>query len=142
MGDRAFLVWSLTNQAAAAGLATTLTASGNSGAWSNAVQNKYTSVDLRWADDFWLSVSAATVTGTTPSLTVSLNAFDGQGNLFPLGFSAPALTAAGQKVAFGGRHGGGGAGTYFVASEWGQVAWAITGTTPSFQGVEIALYAR
>ncbi len=151
MQDPVRLVWSLTQS----GLGTTLTASGSSGAWNSGsvpggepVQNQRTPVDLRWADDFWLSVCVQTVTGSSPSLQAQLNLFDDQGNLLTYltgttPFLAPAaLTGEGAAVAFGGRHGGGSSGSYFVAPEWGQVAWKITGTTPVFAGTEIALYAR
>lgn len=140
--DSVKLIWSLTASGLATG--TTIAAAGNSGGWVAYPVNARTPVDLRRADDIWLSVFAAGVTGTTPSLTVTLNGYDDLGNLFPL-LAVPALSAAGAagaKIAFGGRHGGGGAGSYFVPGEWGAVAWTVSGTTPSFTGVEIALYAR
>lgn len=138
--DSARLIWSLTSN----GPATAIAASGNSGAYSPATPNARSAVDLRRVDDLWLSVYATTVTGTTPSLTVSLGCFDDQGNLFPALLSLTAVTAAGAagaKVAFAGRHGGATT-SFLVASEWGQVAWTVTGTTPSFSGLAISLYGR
>jgi len=142
--DPVRLIWSL----AGSGEGVTLTASGNSGSWSSSNPNAKSPVDLRWVDDVWMSVSVAGASGTTPTLKVNLNAFDDQGNLFGGGASpllvAPAsgsITGAGQTVVFGGRHGGSG-GSYFVLPEWGQVSWTLGGTSPSFTGVEIALYGR
>lgn len=142
--DRAFLIWSL----AASGLGTTLTASGNSGPFASPpVQNKMSAVDLRWVDDLTIAAYVAgPVTGTTPSLTVQLGFFDDQGNLFqPASLKLTAITAASTAATAPflavGRHAGS-AGTYISLPEWGQVAWTVTGTTPSFGGVEIALYGR
>lgn len=143
------VVWSLT----ASGLGTTITAAGNSGGYTAAsptvlnAPNARTPVDLRYVDDIWLScIATGAVTGTTPSLVVSLGMFDDLGNLFPTLLAVPAVTTAGSagaKVAFAGKHGtGGGASAYLVPSEWGQVAWTVSGTTPSFSGVEITLYGR
>lgn len=131
--DRAFLIWSLT----ASGDGTTLTTSGNSGAYTVSSLNARTAVDLRWADDIWLSVTAVGGAGT--ALTVQLDAYDAQGNLFPQLLKVTLASAPGQAVAFGGRHGGGGAGSYFVLPDWGRVSWALTG---SMTGAEISLYGR
>jgi hypothetical protein len=144
LGDRGTLIWSL----AGSGLGTTLTATGNSGAWSAAVDYAYRSpVDLRWVDDLTMTAYVAgAVTGTTPSLTVQLGFFDNSGNLYqPTTLKMTAITATstaltGQFLAIG-RHAGS-AGTYIAFPEWGQVAWTITGTTPAFNGVEIELWAR
>jgi hypothetical protein len=139
--DSVRLIWSLT----ASGL-TALSASGNSGSYTAtpAPGVGRTAVDLRRADDLWLSVSAAGGSGT--SLKAQLNLYDDQGNLFqfisgttPLLGTTAITSAPGSSIAFGGRHGGGGAGNYLVAPEWGQIAWTVAG---SFTGVEIALYGR
>ena len=144
------VVWSL----AASGLGTTITAAGNSGGYTAAsptvlnAPNARTPVDLRYVDDLWLScIVTGTIGGTaTPTLIVSLGAFDDLGNLFPSLLTLAGVTAtgsAGAKVAFAGKHGtGGGASAYIVPPEWGQVAWTVSGTTPSFSGVEITLYGR
>jgi hypothetical protein len=136
--DSVRLIWSLASSLPA----TSITASGNSGAYTAtpAPGVGRTAVDLRRIDDVWLSVSAAGGSGT--SLTVYIDAYDDQGNLFSGSSAMMSLTLAsapGQKAAFGGRHGGGGAGTYFVLPEWGRISWTLTGT---MTGVEIALYAR
>jgi|SRR5579872_6026349 len=131
--DRAFLIWSLT----ASGDGTTLTTSGDSGLYTASSLNARTAVDLRWADDIWLSVTAAGGAGT--ALTAQLDAYDAQGNLFTQLLKVTLASAPGRAVAFGGRHGGGGAGSYFVPSEWGRVSWALTG---SMTGAEISLYGR
>jgi hypothetical protein len=135
------LIWSL----ASAGPATTISGAGNSGGWSSAglTPNARSAVDLRFADDFWLSAIAAGGAGT--NLKVQLNFYDALGNLFqfstgttPL-FGVTVASAPGQAIAFAGRHGGGGSSSYLMPSEWGQIAWTITG---SMTGVEIELYGR
>ena len=135
------LIWSLT----AAGLSTgtTISAGGNSGSYTATAQNARTAIDLRRMDDIWMSVNAGGGGGT--NLKVQLNFYDDQGNLFqfitgttPL-LGVTVASAPGQAIAFAGRHGGGGSGNYVVPSEWGQVAWTITG---SMTGVEIAVYGR
>lgn len=133
--DSVRLIWSL----ASSGKGTTITTSGNSGAplTGQPTQNDVTAVDLRRADDLWLSVSAAGGSGT--ALTAQLDAYDDLGNLFPQLLKVTLTPAPpGQAVAFGGRHGGGGS-SYLVLPEWGRVSWALTGT---MTGVEIALYGR
>lgn len=137
--DSVRLIWSLT----ASGIGTSITTSGNSGTYT-ATGNIKTAVDLRRVDDLWLSVIAAGGAGT--NLTAELDAYDDLGNLFTVStgttafLKTPAVASApGSAVAFGGRHGGGGTGTYLVLPEWGRVSWALTG---SMTGVEIALYAR
>ena len=138
--DSVRLIWSLTTS----GGGTTITTSGNSGPYTApgpttpTATNARTAVDLRRIDDLWLSVNATGGSGT--ALTVQVDGYDGQGNLFPQLLKATLTPAPpGQAVAFGGRHGGGGTGTYFVLPEWGRVSWALTGT---MTGVEIALYGR
>lgn len=134
--DRVYLIWSLTSS----GLGTTLTTSGNSGGYTATGVPQRTTVDLRygWGDDYWLSVFATGGAGT--GLVAQLDAYDDQGNLFPAILTATSVASApGHAVVFGGRHGGGGTGTYFVAPEYGRISWALTGT---MTGVEIALYGR
>lgn len=141
--DSVKLIWSLS----ASALGTTISAAGNSGTWPTIqpqpIRNAVTPVDLRRADDMWLSVIAAGGAGT--SLKVQLNFYDDLGNLFqfstgttPL-FGVTVAAAPGQAIVFAGRHGAAG-GSYLVASEWGQVAWSATAYP--FTGVEIALYGR
>lgn len=142
------VIWSL----AASGQGTAISAAGNSGAYTptmpDGLPNARTPVDLRFVDDIWLScICNGTIGGTaTPTLVVSLGAFDDRGNLFPNLLTLAGVTAtgtAGGKVGFAGKHGtGGGSSAYIVPSEWGQVAWTLTGTTPSFTGVDITLYGR
>jgi|SRR5580704_7301789 hypothetical protein len=144
LGDRAALIWSL----AGSGLGTTISANGNSGAYAANTDYAYrTPVDLRWTDDLTITAYVAgAVTGTTPSLTVQLGFYDDQGNLFqPSTLKLTAITAqsnatTAQFLAVG-RHAGS-AGTYIALPEWGQIAWTVTGTTPVFNQVEIAVYAR
>jgi hypothetical protein len=133
------LIWSLSSS----GLGTSITTSGNSGSYSAANQVR-TAVDLRFIDDLWLSITATGGAGT--NATAELDAYDDLGNLFTVSTGTTALlktpslaSAPGSAVAFGGRHGGGGSGTYLVLPEWGRVSWALTGT---MTGVEIALYGR
>jgi hypothetical protein len=131
--ETAFLIWSLQNS----GAGTTITTSGNSGSYTATTPNSRTAVDLRWADDLWLSVNATAGAGT--ALTAQLDAYDDQGNLFTQLLKVTLASSPNSAVVFGGRHGGGGSGTYFVLPEWGRVSWALTG---SMTGVEIALYGR
>lgn len=141
--DSVKLIWSL----ASSGLGTTITGNGNSGTWSNANPNRMTPVDLRRVDDLTITAYVAgTVAGTNPSLTIQFGFYDDQGNLFqPTAFKFTAITAAStpttaQFLAVG-RHAGS-AGTYIALPEWGQVSWTVTGSaSPTFNGVEIALYA-
>jgi hypothetical protein len=143
-GPSSRLIWSL----AGSGLGTTIAAPGNSGPWAAPgpppwSPNSVTPVDLRDVEDVWLTVMATAVAGTTPSLTVSLNAFDDTGNAWPLA-AAAAVTAAGiagGKSVTVGKHGAS-AGSYVIFPSWGQVAWAITGAGASFTGVDIGLWAR
>lgn len=138
LGDRATLIWSLANS----GLGTTISANGNSGAYTPATDYAYrTPVDLRWTDDLEIMVYVTGKT-STPALVVGLGIFDDQGNLFqPTAFQVtPVLTTVpvGSLLAIG-RHSGA-AGTYVALPEWGQVYWTCSGG--SVTGVEIALYAR
>lgn len=132
---RAKLIWSLTGS----GLGTTLSAAGNSGAWSNANPNAETLIDLRDVTDVTLMASAVSVTGT-PAFVVSLDVYDDQGNLYAGQIATASLAAAGGKIAAGGLHGPTAA-TYLVLPSWGRVSWAGL-TSASVVGTEIALYAR
>jgi hypothetical protein len=132
--DSVRLIWSLTSN----GPATAITTSGNSGTYT-ATPNPgvpRTAVDLRWADDVWLSVNATAGSGTTA--TVQLDGYDDQGNLFAQLLKVTLASSPGQAVAYAGRHGGATA-SFLVLPEWGRVSWALTGT---MTGVEIALYGR
>ena len=135
--DSVRLIWSL----AASGLGTTLSASGNSGGWSNVNVNAESLLDLRWTDDLSIMVSAAAIV-STPTLTVALDGYDDQGNLFPGLVKVTALTAAGSaatQIASGGSHAPT-AGTYIVFPSWGRISWTCTGGSTT--GTEIAVYAR
>lgn len=130
------LIWSLTSSLPA----TSITTSGNSGAYSAANPSARTAVDLRRVSDVWLSVFATAGSGT--ALTVNLDAYDDLGNLWTGANALMSVTLAsapGQKAAYGGRHATGSGSAYFVAPEWGRISWALTGT---MTGVEIALYGR
>lgn len=126
------LLWSL----AASGTGTAITTSGNSGPYNAASPNARTAVDLRRAEDVWLSVFAGGGSGT--AATVQVDAYDDLGNLYLQVLKVTLASAPGQAVASGGMHGGG-AGAYVIFPEWGRVSWSLTG---SMTGVEIALYAR
>jgi hypothetical protein len=142
-------IWSL----AGSGLGTTISAGGNSGAWQAPAPppwspNAVTPVDLRDVNDIWLTCCVMGAIGGTgsPSLTVSLNLFDDSGNLFP-GVSVAAVTATGAGIGGGGKsvaagaHGAA-ASSFLILPDWGQVSWVVAGTTPSFTGVDISLWAR
>jgi hypothetical protein len=133
-------LWSLSGS----GLGTTLTASGNSGSWGDTAPATFPSgsIDLGKASDVGLFVHVGTPGGTTPSLTVQLDLYDDLGNIYLQVLKTAAITTAGSAApVFAGLHGGS-ASAYLVLPMWGRVSWAITGTTPSFPGTEIALYGR
>jgi hypothetical protein len=130
--ETAYLIWSLT----ASGQGTTITTSGNSGSYTATTPNARTAVDLRWTDDVWLSISATAGAGT--SLTVQVDGYDDQGNLFAQLLKATLASSPGTAVVFAGRHGGAST-SYAVFPEWGRVSWALTG---SMTGCEICLYGR
>lgn len=131
------------------GLGTAINANGNSGPWQGAnpnsptSMNQQSSIDLRDVEDGWLTAYVTGQTGTTPTLTVTLNRFDNQGNAWTV-ISLPAVNATGpangKQVDFG-KHGGS-TGNFVVLPAWGQVSWVVGGTTPSFTGVEIELWVR
>ena len=131
---RATLLWSLTNR----GPATTLSAAGSSGAWSNANLNAMSAIDLRDVTDVTLMVTVGGVTGT-PAFVVSLDLFDAMGNAYTGVLSTASLAAAGAKTASAGLHGASTA--YLVLPAWGRVSW--TGlTSASVTGTEIELWGR
>jgi hypothetical protein len=131
---RASLLWSLTSR----GPATTLSAAGNSGAWSNANPNAMSAVDLRDVTDVTLMVTVGGVTGT-PAFVVSLDVFDANGNPYLAVMSTASLAAAGAKTVSAGLHGASTA--YLVLPSWGRISW--TGlTSASVTGTEIELWGR
>jgi hypothetical protein len=144
LGAPARLIWSLTGSS----LGTTIAASGNSGAWPSqpyqpSQLNAMTPVDLRDVEDLWITAMCASLAGTTPTLTVSLNQFDDGGNAWKqaaLAAVSAAGIAGGQQLALG-KHGAAG-GNYSVFSAWGQVAWVVAGAGATFTGVDISLWAR
>ena len=130
-------------------LGTAISAAGNSGPWippapTPPYSYARSALDLQRTSDVLITVIAAGVTGTTPTLTVTLSGFDDQGNLIGPLLSVPALStsgSAGAKFFSGGRHGASG-GSYTVFPLFGQIAWTVGGTTPSFTGVEICVFAQ
>lgn len=129
------LIWSL----AASGLGTTIGAAGNSGGWSNANVNAESALDLRWTHDLTI-MAACTAIVSTPTLSVFLDLFDDQGNLFATVGTGPVVTAAnaGKIVSFGAHAPT--ATTYLVLPSWGRISWTCTGGSTT--GTEIAVYAR
>ena len=145
LGKPARLIWSL---AKAGQQGTTSAANGNSGAWPTGQlaptqQNNMMPVDLRDVEDVWLTAMCGGAAGTTPALTVSLNGFDDAGNAWQIIALAAINTArvGNGKQASAGLYGGS-ASAYAVLPQWGQVAWTVGGTTPSFSQVNIALFGR
>jgi len=134
---RAKLIWRLSQS----GLGTTLTAAGNSGSYTASNINAVTAIDLRRVTDLGLMVYVGGIAGTgTPTITVTLGIYDGAGNLFPAVLTTTGITATGGKAVYAGLFSGPGA--QIVFPEWGQVAWTVSGTNPSFSQVEISLYGR
>ena len=132
--DSVRLLWSLTNS----GLGTSITGSGNSGSWSSSQVDAETLVDLRWSDDVILMASAASIT-SSPTLSVFLDFYDDQGNLYAGAGTGPVLTAVSAKQVSFGSHAPTSA-AYMVLPSWGRVSWTCTGG--SISGAEIAIYGR
>lgn len=137
--DPARIVWSL----ASSGGPTTITANGNSGAYSPLTPNFASAVDLRTIEDILLTVYVTgPVTGTTPTLLAQLDLYDDLGNLIPGVLKTPTVTGAGgSALVSGGVHGATTAAS-IVFPLWARVSWVVTGTTPVFQGAQIALFGR
>lgn len=133
--DSVRLIWSL----AASGIGTTISAAGNSGAWSASNPDQESAIDFRWTDDLALFVYVTSVT-TTPTLKVQLDGYDDQGNLIPALAATANITAAGAATpVYVGRHGGA-SGLFVVLPAWGRVSWTCSGG--SCNGTEISLWAR
>lgn len=130
-----FLAWSL----AASGLGTTISGSGNSGAWSAANPSAESAIDFRWVDDLALFVNVTAIT-SSPTFKVNVDAFDDQGNVYAAIASTANITGAGAAApVYIGRHGGA-SGNFVVLPAWGRVSWTCTGG--SVTGVQINLWAR
>jgi hypothetical protein len=84
-----------------------------------------------------LSASVGSPTGTTPSITVSLQVKDVMGNYINA-VTLGALTAQGVQSASVGP----GTANQVVLTSVARFAWTVTGTTPNFPGVTIALSGR
>lgn len=130
-----FLLWSL----ASSGLGTTISAAGNSGSWSSTNPSAESAIDFRWTDDLALLVNVTSIT-STPTLKVSVDAFDNQGNLYAAVAATANITGAGAAApVYIGRHGGA-SGNFVVLPGWGRVSWTCSGG--SCVGTEINLWAR
>lgn len=138
--SRSRLLWRLSTYPGGPG--TTLTVSGATAAYSTVNPSAVTPIDLRFTTDLALMVYVSgAVSGAGASLVASLGTYDAQGNLFPAVLSTAAITAtATGKAAYGGLFSGGT--SQIVYPEWGQITWTLSGTSPSFAGVEISLYGR
>ena len=103
----------------------TITASGNSGAFNNISDSQEPALECI------LSVTGA-VTGTSPSLTVTVYEVDPvTGNNVVLGaFTAVTATNNEQRLQF-----------FPVFGAQLYVAWVVSGSTPSFAGVELDIYS-
>lgn len=105
----------------------TITASGDSGA-----------LDLRNVSAVLVSASVAGVTGTSPSLTLFFDVQDAIGNWLQVATIGSALTAPGYTYGQAGPVAGSG----YVLTGVGRVRWTVTGTTPSFTGVQFSVIGR
>lgn len=123
----AALVW--TNVVAGTGVTLSGVATANSGAIS-ALQ--YERLGL-----FIAQVGAPT--GTTPSLTITLQALDQDGNVYTLAAGTAITAAAVQEISVGP---GLGATPNLFIPQLVQVQWAVTGTTPVFPNLQLNLYGR
>jgi len=99
--------------------AATVTASGSSSVYSTGA-NK----------DFFVAISVGSVSGTSPSMTVYFNAYDGaSGASIPI--ASVNITAAGAY--------------YISVSDFAgaqfTISWTVSGTSPSFGNVYITVYA-
>lgn len=107
--------------------AQTITASGDSG-----------SIDTTYCANALLSVFVASVTGTTPSLTVYYDVQDAAGQWL----TTATLTAITSGPNFAFSNVGPGSGGYIITSR-GRVRWVVAGTaSPTFSGVTISLIGR
>lgn len=114
----------------AAGVGTTLTATGDSGAKL---------ISLRDVTDLVLSVTIGAPTGTGPTLLVQVDMQDACGNWITQVLKTSSLNAAGTVVVYGGLHSSPGV----VLTGLARVAWTVGGTaTPTFPGVGISLMGR
>lgn len=79
----------------------------------------------------WLTVYVkGSVSGTTPSMTVTYEQQDGLGNYITIA-QLTALTAAGYVTAL--------LGETLPLTDTGRIRWTVTGTTPSFGDTDITL---
>lgn len=134
-------IWTL----AGSGLGTVIAGTGNSGNWQPPAAPPWTAsqetpVDLRDVNDIALMVSIAAIV-STPTLTVNLDLYDDQGNLYLAAVSTGAITPSGAttKMVSAGAHGAS-AGTFVIFPDWGRMSWTCTGG--SVTGVQIGLWAR
>lgn len=121
------LLWTSTK----GGWGSTLTADQQSGA-----------IDVRDVTDLWLAVAVTgPVTGTTPTLDVTLELRDGASppNWFPAVLTVPQLTAVGRQHVSGGLHI---AGNALVLPDFVRVVADVGGTTPSFAATTVSLFGR
>ena len=133
--DSVRLIWSL----AASGIGTTIAAAGNSGGWSNANVNAESALDLRWTDDLTIMAACTGIT-STPTLSVFLDLYDDQGNLYAAVGTGPVVTAANTgKLASFGSHAPTSS-LYLALPSWGRISWTCTGGSTT--GTEIAVYGR
>jgi hypothetical protein len=94
--------------------------------------------------NFWLSLVTGTPTGTTPTLTLHVDAIDDFGNVIndlvtlPAGFAL--TTVAGNvQTSFGVN---GAANLLTAVPGLIQVRWVVTGTTPNYPNTQISLNGR
>jgi hypothetical protein len=99
-------------------------------------------IDVHDATDLWLEASIPTAPGgTSPSLTVQLDAIDAFGNVLPAVLNLAALS--GSRLAAQASIGVHipGAGSLVLPAQI-QITWTLAGTNPVFTGAQISLFAR
>lgn len=116
---------------ASAGVGTTITGNGTSGA---------TLISLHDVTDLVLSVTVGAPGGSSPTLLVQVDMQDAAGNWITQVVKTASITGAGTVVAYGGLHS---SSPGIVLTRLARVAWTIGGSGgPSFPGVAICLAGR
>lgn len=92
---------------------------------------------VRGHTTLWVSVFIQAATGTTPSMTVFLEQQDANGHWIVTAQIGSALTTGPNYTAgFAGEAAGG------ILAGRARVSWSVTGTTPSFTGVDVSVIGR
>lgn len=106
----------------------TITGSGDSGP-----------LDFTAISSGFASIFVTGATGTSPSLTCYIDVQDASGHWYQIATIGAALTS-GPNFTFG--NFGPASGTGYVLTGVGRFRWVVSGTTPSFTGVDFSVIGR